>query len=200
MADAWETQGEMPSGAWFNYRRLVGGTRVLLREASPWRLVVFRDRVRDQVDQLVDDVSTWSRVETGPHRFGGREFRVAGREVGHVHDWGLLDVPLVRPLRDAVVASREAARHHILADSGWVTTVVETESDVEQGVRLLRLSYLWHLAEHDLDRVDRAETDVLAELRTLDLDDQVLAAFEHAIGGDGRDSRGPTGTSSSRTR
>lgn len=181
MGDAWETQGEMPSGRWFNYRRLVGGTRVLLREASPWRLVVFRDRIRARRGRLVEIVSDWQGVETGPHRFGGREFRVDGREIGHVHDWGLLDVPLARPLRDAVVEAREAAPHHILPDSGWVATVVETDDDVEGATDLLRLSYLWHVATFSPDGADRNAAEELVEVRDLDLDDRVATAFERAL-------------------
>lgn len=60
--DDWEPQGEMPSGRWFNYRRLAGGTRVLLREASPWRLAVSRGRIRERRDRLLEAVSTWQGV------------------------------------------------------------------------------------------------------------------------------------------
>lgn len=181
VTEDWEPQGEMPSGAWFQYRRLVGGTRILLREASPWRLVLDRDAVRASRDRLVEAVAGWEGVDTGPHRFGGTEFRVAGREVGHVHDWGLLDVPLVRPLRDAVVEAGDASAHHVLPDSGWVTTVVETDDDVTRGRALLRLSYCWHAAVHAPTDVGPDPVAASTDVRALPLDDDVAAAFEREL-------------------
>lgn len=172
----------MPSGRWFNYRRLVGGTRVLLTEASPWRLLL-QSRVRDRVGDLVGTVSSWDAVETRPHQYGGTEFAVGGREVGHVHDWGLLDAPLARPLRDALVGTGGAAAHHIVPDSGWITTVVETDADVEHGRRLLRLSYLWHAAMYDPAGVTTTPAAIDEAVRALGFDGRVVDAFERGLAG-----------------
>lgn len=160
----------------FHCRRLVGGARLLCTQASPWKLL-FQRRVRELKAALVEDVAAWPGVDPAPHRFGGTEFLLDGREVGHVHDWGLLDVPLMRPVGDAVVEAGEAGRHHVLPDSGWVTTVVEDEVDRETARALLRLSSLWHAAKYAPAGVDRDPADVLAEVRTLPLDEPVAAAF-----------------------
>jgi Family of unknown function (DUF5519) len=83
----------------------------------------------------------WPRVETAPHRFGGIEFRVDRREIGHVHPSGMLDLPFpVRMRRDLVSAGRAEA-HHMLPNTGWVTFRIRTEHDLPAAVDLLRLNY-----------------------------------------------------------
>ena len=164
----------------FNYRRIVGGTRLLLTEASPWKLL-FQDRIQAQKARLVEEVGSWSGVEPAPHRFGGTEFLVDGREIGHVHEWGLFDAPLARPIGDAVVDAGEAGNHHILPDSGWVTTFVEDDPGREHARELLRLSYCWHVAKYDPDGVEMGRAGVEREVESLSLDDSVLGTFLEAL-------------------
>ncbi len=84
---------------------------------------------------------SWPRVETAPHRFGGVEFRVDRREIGHVHPSGMLDLPFpVRMRRDLVSAGRAEA-HHMLPNTGWVTFRIKSEHDLPAAVDLLRLNY-----------------------------------------------------------
>jgi hypothetical protein len=83
----------------------------------------------------------WPGVSAHPHRFGGLEYRIGRREIGHVHgDW-LADVPLPRRIRDEVVAEGRAEPHHVLPESGWVSLHLVGEADVEGAIALLRLSY-----------------------------------------------------------
>ena len=84
---------------------------------------------------------SWPRVETAPHRFGGVEFRVDRREIGHVHPSGMLDLPFpVRMRRDLVSAGRAEA-HRMLPNTGWVTFRIKNEHDLPAAVDLLRLNY-----------------------------------------------------------
>lgn len=143
----WEDRDLSPANPLrFNYRRIVGGARLLLAESEPWNLVRQR-RVRELKADLVARVGDWTDVDPGPHRFGGTEFLVDGREIGHVHDFGLLDVPFVRPLGEAVVESGTASHHHVLPASGWVSTFVDDPGDLATAAALLELSYRWHRAK-----------------------------------------------------
>jgi hypothetical protein len=164
----------------FNLRRVVGGARLLLTEASPWRLA-FQRRIGDLKADLVAEVADWPAVETAPHRYGGTEFLVGGREIGHVHDWGLTDIPFVRPVGEAVVTSGIAARHHVLPDSGWATTFLETPADRDRIRDLLWLSWCWHVANFDPTgaSLDRASTE--REVRALSLDESVTEVFLSAL-------------------
>ncbi len=86
-------------------------------------------------------VLTWPGVMSQPHRFGGTEFVLGKREVGHIHGDRLLDIAFPKPVRDEMVAAGLAEPHHILPDSGWVSFDIRKEEDVDAAVALLRRSY-----------------------------------------------------------
>jgi hypothetical protein len=86
-------------------------------------------------------VTSWDGVSAAPHRFGGREFRVGRREIGHLHGDTLLDLPFPVKIRDELVAAERASRHHILPDTGWVSFRIRTTEDVMRAIELLRLNY-----------------------------------------------------------
>ncbi|MBL0170791.1 MAG: DUF5519 family protein [Gemmatimonadaceae bacterium] len=83
----------------------------------------------------------WPGVVVTAHRFGGLEFRVDRREIGHFHPSGLLDLPFPVRLRRELVAAGRADAHHMLPNTGWVTFRVRTEHDLPAAVELLRLNY-----------------------------------------------------------
>lgn len=86
-------------------------------------------------------VSAWPGIEARPHRFGGTEYRLGAREVGHLHGDHLLDIPFPKPVRDELVAAGLAQPHHILPESGWISFHLRREEDVERAVALLQRSY-----------------------------------------------------------
>jgi hypothetical protein len=124
------------------------------------------------------------------HRFGGREFRLGAREVGHLHGDRQADIAYPRPVRDAVVGGGLAGPHHLFPDSGWVTYRVDGATGEGAGhgaadriVDLLRLSYLVHAAAlgRREDHPELAALDVLAELESLGLDPDVTAAVRARV-------------------
>ena len=80
-------------------------------------------------------------VEAGPHRFGGTEYRLGRREIGHAHGDHLVDIPFTKAIRDELVLAGRAERHHILLDSGWVSIHLREEADVDRAIELLHRSY-----------------------------------------------------------
>ena len=82
-----------------------------------------------------------SEVTESTHRFGGIEFRLGRRELGHLHGEQMADLPFPRQIRDELIAAGRARPHHALPDSGWVTRSVHGPEDVEAVVELFRLSY-----------------------------------------------------------
>ena len=97
--------------------------------------------VRGAGQQIYDAVTRWEEIAHAPHRFGGTEFRVGHREVGHVHGDSLVDIPFPLRVRNELVASGAAEPHHILPKSGWVSVFLRHPSDVEHAIQLLRKSY-----------------------------------------------------------
>ncbi len=82
-----------------------------------------------------------SEVTESTHRFGGIEFKLGRRELGHLHGEHMADLPFPRSVRDALIATGRAEIHHALPDSGWVTRRVRGPEDVEAVVELFRLAY-----------------------------------------------------------
>jgi hypothetical protein len=91
--------------------------------------------------RIVEAVNGWEQVEVSPHRYGGLEFRLGRRELGHIHGDRLVDIPFPKVVRDEIVAAGEAEPHHILPDSGWVSLFLRKDEDVEMAIRLLKRSF-----------------------------------------------------------
>jgi hypothetical protein len=90
---------------------------------------------------IIQEVSAWPGVEVAEHRFGGVEFRVGRRELGHLHGDHLADLPFTRAIRDELLAAGRVVRHGPLPDSGWASRPIRTEEDVQAVVELLRMQY-----------------------------------------------------------
>jgi hypothetical protein len=95
-----------------------------------------------------------SGVTSSVHRFGGTEYKLGKREIGHVHACVpeyrtsacrhgnyLVDIPFPMKIRNAIIENGEAEPHHILPDSGWVSVFIRNESDIERAISLLKKSY-----------------------------------------------------------
>lgn len=83
----------------------------------------------------------WEGVSTAPHRFGGVEYRLGTRELGHIHGDHLLDIPFPKKVRDEIVSAGLAEPHHILPETGWVSFYLQEEADIQKAIGLLRRSY-----------------------------------------------------------
>ena len=59
-------------------------------------------------EQIVREVTAWPGVTSSEHRFGGVEFRVGRRELGHLHGNRLADLPFPVRVREQLVAEGKA--------------------------------------------------------------------------------------------
>ena len=94
-----------------------------------------------RLKELEDAVTSWPRISVHSHRFGGREFRFANAEVGHIHYGGIVDIPFPRSVRDALLKEGLAEEHRWVPNSGWVTFRVQSDRDLQHAIWLMRLSY-----------------------------------------------------------
>jgi len=97
--------------------------------------------VRGAARRIREVLAGWDGVKPLPHRFGGEEYRLGRREIGHAHGDALVDVPLPRSVRDQILAAGLAERHHILPASGWVSIWLREAADVERALAVLRRAY-----------------------------------------------------------
>ena len=70
-----------------------------------------------------------------PHRFGGVEFRLGKRELGHIHREGWADLPFTSRIREMLVETGRAQPHRF-GVRGWVSADLDDEA-----IELFRLSY-----------------------------------------------------------
>ncbi len=86
-------------------------------------------------------VLDWPGVTEAPHRFGGVEFRLGKRELGHLHGDYLADLPFPVRIREELVRDGKAMPHHILPQSGWVSYPIRDAAAIPGAIDLFRLSY-----------------------------------------------------------
>jgi hypothetical protein len=91
--------------------------------------------------RIVREVSMWPNVTVQPHRFGGVEFRVGRRELGHLHGSRWADLPFPVRVRDELIAAGRAEPHHVLPESGWITVRIRNDRDVAPVIELFRMNY-----------------------------------------------------------
>jgi Family of unknown function (DUF5519) len=92
-------------------------------------------------ETIQDELLSWDGVTAEAHRFGGVEFLLGRRELGHLHGDRLADLPFPRRVRDELVEAGRAQPHHVMPDSGWVSVRIAGPEDVPKIVELFRLSY-----------------------------------------------------------
>ena len=92
------------------------------------------------IDKIRNEVASWEGVTIHQHRFGGVEFRLRSRELGHLHET-IADLPFPRQIRDELIASGRARPHHVLPNSGWITAPITTPTQVGDVIKLFRDNY-----------------------------------------------------------
>jgi hypothetical protein len=97
--------------------------------------------VRGAHQRIITTVKGWEEVEIRPHRYGGLEFRLGKRELGHIHSEVFVDIPFPKAVRNELVAGGEAEAHDILPNSGWVSVFLRANEDVERAIVLLKRSF-----------------------------------------------------------
>jgi hypothetical protein len=73
------------------------------------------------LERIAKEIMSWTDVTSEPHRFGGIEFRLNKREMGHIHGESVADLPFPMKIRNELVSSGRASPHHVLPKSGWIS-------------------------------------------------------------------------------
>jgi hypothetical protein len=111
-----------------------------LPDGDGWESPLKRIHPTAVREAVIREVASWVGVRVREHRYGGIEFRVGRRELGHLHAF-IADLPFPRRIRDELVASGSATPHHVLPDSGWITIPMRTVADVKGVIELFQWNY-----------------------------------------------------------
>lgn len=93
------------------------------------------------IESIKKEIVSWPDVTAEPHRFGGFEFRLNKREMGHIHGDKLADLPFPMDQRNKLVNSGRASPHHVLPQSGWVSFWIKGERDIPAVIELFKMRY-----------------------------------------------------------
>ena len=92
-------------------------------------------------ENIKKEILSWPDVTSNPYRFGGVEFRVNKRDMGHIHGEKLADLPFPIEIRKGLIASGKALPHIIYPESMWVSYIIRSEEDAPQIIDLFRFQY-----------------------------------------------------------
>jgi hypothetical protein len=99
--------------------------------------------------QVMREVRRWPGVQIRPHLNptapdpdDGVEFRLYGRQIGHVHHDCAVHLSLTRALKQMVLEQGLALSLEQAGSAGWVAFVPELPDDVRRAIWLLRLNYV----------------------------------------------------------
>jgi hypothetical protein len=93
--------------------------------------------MEDNAARISAELGTWEGVSEHDHRFGGVEFRLGRRELGHIHPEGWADLPFTSRIREMLVETGRAQPHKF-GVAGWVSRDLD---DPDEVIELFRLSY-----------------------------------------------------------
>jgi hypothetical protein len=98
---------------------------------------------------VMQEVRRWPGVElrahaspTTPGETDGIEFRLYGRQIGHVHGDCSVHLALTKALKASVVGEQLAQPLDFAPTSGWATFTPMTADDAQRAIWLLRLNYV----------------------------------------------------------
>ena len=103
--------------------------------------LVVTPQVLTVIDEIETEVSKWDGITIGNHKYGGIQFNRNGREIGHIHGNGMLDIPLTRKLKQQFIEQGKLLDHHTIKDTGWSSFEIHTLTDKDRAIELLRESY-----------------------------------------------------------
>ena len=93
------------------------------------------------LESIKKELLSWPYVIAEPHRFGGIEFRINKREMGHIHGDRVADLPFPMSVRNELVNSGRVSPHHFLPHSGWVSYWIKGEEDIPAVIELFKKRY-----------------------------------------------------------
>lgn len=102
---------------------------------------LFAPEITRTIQKIEGEVSAWRGVSISLHKFGGIQFNYAGKELGHVHSHGIVDVLFSRQIKQSLIHEGRTEEHHSFQQSGWTSFYIRSTADLEGALYLLSLSY-----------------------------------------------------------
>jgi hypothetical protein len=105
-----------------------------------WMLIT-NPIVLDNIDEIEIEVLRWENTSTTIHKYGGLQLNFNGKEIGHIHSNGLLDMLLSRNIKQELIMEGNIEEHHLFKNTGWISFYMYVTADKEYALKLLKLAY-----------------------------------------------------------
>ena len=103
---------------------------------------LFRPKVLDCIDEIEKEVLSWEGTHVSIHCYGGLQFNVRNKEIGHIHSNGLMDILFKRDIKMQLIKEGKVEDHHTFSKSGWISYYIHSEEDKKYALELLQYSYI----------------------------------------------------------
>jgi hypothetical protein len=94
------------------------------------------------LDDIEAEILAWENTSVVMHKYGGTQFNCNGKEMGHIHSNGLLDMLFNRKIKQELMLEGRIEDHHSFINSGWISFYIRKREDIEYAIELLRIAYL----------------------------------------------------------
>jgi len=102
-------------------------------------------------ERITEEVTSWNGVVAGPGKRGEFAFKVAGREIGHLHGGQAAHFGFPKDVWRSLFEQGRVDYHPIFPGKpGFGARRIETEADVEDVITLFRLNYERVVSRHGL--------------------------------------------------
>lgn len=127
------------------------------------------------IKMLINEVSKWPEIEIHTHLYGGTEFRLFNKSIGHIHSNGMLDLPFVKDVRKRLLEENLVELHHVNQTMNWVIKQIDCEDDLKIAKSLLLLSYCIK-GQVYFDRFEQSSRFIHAKLLNCQFSETIFAA------------------------
>jgi hypothetical protein len=118
--------------------------------------------IENLIQSLEDAITKAEGVVAIPHpRFGGRQFEWKGKEIGHIHWNGDLDILFKKDIHDVLIKENIAQEHKWVPNAGWITFPLLSKERFPLALDLLLFSYYQKRRKAEADNSFSAEISAL---------------------------------------
>jgi hypothetical protein len=75
---------------------------------------VFHQDLLDWLDDIDNEMVKLPEVFVSSHKYGGVQYNALGKEIGHIHGNGLIDIRFTKKLKSQISEEGKVEDHHIL--------------------------------------------------------------------------------------
>ncbi|NCD68837.1 hypothetical protein GSY63_05665 [Mucilaginibacter sp. R11] len=103
--------------------------------------LLTRPDLLDWLDAIETEADKWENVTISTHKYGGTQFNYGGKEIGHIHSNGLLDMLLSRSIKQQLMQQGRIQDHHSFKNTGWISFYIHTKRDAGYALHLLQIGH-----------------------------------------------------------